>query len=204
MRTLDQIRLKPNERAAIEAAAAILREKLPVAQIILFGSKARGDDDEDSDIDLLLLTEHRLSWDERGGVVELLSPLQLEYDVFFSPVDIAEDDWLHGIYQVMPLRDEVERDGAAAIAQPVPSHREKRAEVDRANKDGDPALPALERATQSQLDRRVGSEPERRVEAGGDRQGVLARGRGRCGQKQEQRQPPQLSRHGPPPLDPNL
>ena len=114
MRTLDQIRLKPNERAAIEAAAAVLREKLPVAQIILFGSKARGDDDEDSDIDLLLLTEHRFSWDERGGVVELLSPLQLEYDVFFCPVDIAEDDWLHGIYQVMPLRDEVERDGVAA------------------------------------------------------------------------------------------
>jgi len=43
-----------------------------------------------------------------------LSPLQLEYDVFFSPVDIAEDDWLHGIYQVMPLRDEVERDGVVA------------------------------------------------------------------------------------------
>jgi predicted nucleotidyltransferase len=114
MRTLDQIRLKPNERAAIEAAAAVLREKLPVAQIILFGSKARGDDDPESDIDLLLLTSHRFNWDERGVVVELLSPLQLKYDVLFGPVDIAEDDWFHGIYQVMPLRDEVERDGAAA------------------------------------------------------------------------------------------
>jgi len=65
MKTLDQIRLEPNERAAIEAAAAVLREKLPVTQVILFGSKARGDDEEESDIDLLLLTTRPLSWDEQ-------------------------------------------------------------------------------------------------------------------------------------------
>ena len=114
MKTLDQIHLEPNERAAIEAAAAVLRDKLPVAQIILFGSKARGDDDEDSDIDLLLLTAHRFSWEERGRAVELLFPLQLDHDVVFGLVDISEDDWFRGVYQVMPLRDEVERDGVAA------------------------------------------------------------------------------------------
>jgi len=114
MKRLDEIALPPNERQAIEAAAALLREKLPVTQVILFGSKARGDDHEDSDIDLLLLTEHRFSWDERCGVVELLSPLQRQYDVLFSSVDISMDDWFRGVYQVMPLRDEVERDGVAA------------------------------------------------------------------------------------------
>jgi len=114
MKCLAEINLKPHERQAIQAAAAVLRENLPVSQVILFGSKARGDDHEDSDIDLLLLTEHRLSWEERCDAVELLSPLQLQYDVFFSPVDIPVDDWFHGVYQVMPLRDEIERDGAAA------------------------------------------------------------------------------------------
>lgn len=114
MKTLDQIRLQPNERAAIEAAVAVLRDKLPVTQIILFGSKARGDDREESDIDLLLLTSRRLSWDEQKQVVPLLSPLQLEYDVFFGTVEIPEDEWYDGIYQVLPLRTEVERDGVAA------------------------------------------------------------------------------------------
>ncbi|MFH1108404.1 MAG: nucleotidyltransferase domain-containing protein [Planctomycetota bacterium] len=114
MRTLDQIRLKPNERAAIEAAAAILREKLPVAQIILFGSKARGDDREDSDIDLLLLATRRLSWEERKQVVHLLYPLELQYEVIFGTLEVSEDDWFQGIYQVLPLRTEVERDGVAA------------------------------------------------------------------------------------------
>ena len=79
MKTLDQIRLEPNERAAIDAAAALLRKHFPVKQIILFGSKARGDDHEESDIDLLLLTARRLSWEEQKQVVPLLSPLQLEF-----------------------------------------------------------------------------------------------------------------------------
>jgi predicted nucleotidyltransferase len=111
---LDQTRLKPNERAAIEAAAAVLREKLPVAQLILFGSKARGDAHDDSDIDLLVLTTRALSWDEQKQVIALLSPVQLEYDVLFGTIEIPEDEWYHGIYQVLPLRTEVERDGVVA------------------------------------------------------------------------------------------
>lgn len=114
MKTLDQIRLKPNERAAIEAAAAVLRKHLPVNQVILFGSKARGDDHDDSDIDLLLLTTHRLTWEEQGRASELLFQLQLDYSVLFGLVLVSEDDWFRGVYQVMPLRDEVERDGVAA------------------------------------------------------------------------------------------
>ena len=114
MKTLDQIRLAPHERAAIEAAAAILRDKLPVAQIILFGSKARGDAHDDSDIDLLSLTTRPLTWDEQKQVVPLLSPVQLEYDVLFGTIEIPEDEWYHGIYQVLPLRTEVERDGVVA------------------------------------------------------------------------------------------
>lgn len=114
MKRLDQINLRPNERAAIEAAAALLRERLPVAQVILFGSKARGDSEPESDIDLLLLTARCLSWQEQKQVVNLLSPIQLEYDVFFGTVEISEDEWYNGIYQVLPLRTEVERDGVAA------------------------------------------------------------------------------------------
>lgn len=114
MKTLDGIHLKPNERAAIQAAAVALRENLPISQIILFGSKARGDDHEDSDIDLLLLMSRPISWEEQKQVVHLLYPLQLEYEVLFGTIQISEDDWYHGVYQVMPLRTEVERDGVAA------------------------------------------------------------------------------------------
>ena len=113
MRRLDQIRLSDTDRRAIQAAAAALREHLPVDQVILYGSKARGDDDDESDIDLLVLTSRPLTPDEDRSVVSLLFPLQLEFDVMLSSVEIPRDEWDHGVYQVMPLRYEVERDGVA-------------------------------------------------------------------------------------------
>lgn len=114
MKTLGEIELHPNERLAIEAAARLLRENLPVSQVILFGSKARGDGDAESDIDLLSLTSRPLDWREEKSVLALLAPIQEEFDVFFGTIEISEQDWYHGIYQVMPLRTEVERDGVIA------------------------------------------------------------------------------------------
>ncbi len=111
MKTLNEIKLSPQERFAIEAAARALRENLPISRVILFGSKARGDSDEESDVDLLLLTRHRLSMDEHRQAIDLLYPIQLEHDVYFGLVDIPLEEWLHGVYQVMPLRHEVDRDG---------------------------------------------------------------------------------------------
>ena len=114
MKRLDQIPLKEHELRAIEAAATFLRERLPVQKVVLFGSKARGEDDPESDIDLLVLTERPLTRDEQRLVIDLLFPLELEYDVGFSTMEIQAAEWEHGVYQVLPIRAEVERDGVAA------------------------------------------------------------------------------------------
>ena len=114
MRVLADIALSARDRAAIERAADVLRERFPVEQIILFGSKARGEDEAESDIDLLVLTRRPLSWPERCQVVESLFPIQLEFDVVFSTLEVAVQEWFEGLYQVLPLRQEVDRDGVAA------------------------------------------------------------------------------------------
>ena len=43
-----------NESEAIEAAIRMLKSEFSVSKVILFGSKARGNHDEHSDIDLLM------------------------------------------------------------------------------------------------------------------------------------------------------
>jgi predicted nucleotidyltransferase len=111
MRMLDHIQLKPNDRAAAKRAAQILRRRFPIEQVILFGSKARGEDDAESDIDLLVLTSQPLSGRERDVVVDSLFDLQLELGVVLSPVIVPFQEWDHGLYQVLALRQEVERDG---------------------------------------------------------------------------------------------
>lgn len=77
-------------------------------------SKARGTDDSESDIDLLLITSVPVSWRERRSITDSLFDLQIEREVVISPLVISRDDWLNGVYQVLPIRREIDRDGAAA------------------------------------------------------------------------------------------
>ncbi len=114
MRTLKDIPLNERDRQAIERAAAILRERFPVERVVLFGSKARGDDDPESDIDLLILTSRPMSHAEQDAMTDALFGLQLELDVAISTLITPTKEWEHGLAQVLPIRHEVDRDGVAA------------------------------------------------------------------------------------------
>jgi predicted nucleotidyltransferase len=114
MTPLDYIPLSDSDRRAIRVAAQVLRAHLPIREVVLLGSKARGRDDPESDIDLLVLMEPALSREEQRLVVHLHCPLELEYDVVFSTLEVSVADWYEGVYQALPLRAEVERDGVAA------------------------------------------------------------------------------------------
>ncbi|HUO85496.1 MAG TPA: nucleotidyltransferase domain-containing protein [Thermoanaerobaculia bacterium] len=82
--------------------------------MVLYGSKARGTDDSESDIDLLLITTVPVSWRERRSITDSLFDLQIEREVVISPLVISRDEWLNGVYQVLPIRREIDRDGVAA------------------------------------------------------------------------------------------
>ena len=62
--------LAVNDRAAVLEAAGVLADHLPVERVVLYGSKARGDDRPDSDIDLLILTARPLTVAEGFQVVD--------------------------------------------------------------------------------------------------------------------------------------
>ena len=113
VKTLDQITLDENDRRAIESAGQILKLRFPVDHVVLFGSKARGKDDEESDIDLLVLTKRRMSWDEESKITRELGTVQRRYSVVLSPVIIPSLEWEDGPYMVLPFHDEVDRDGVA-------------------------------------------------------------------------------------------
>ena len=114
MKTLDEIHLSDRDRRAVEQAAELLRARFPVEQVALYGSKARGQDDPESDIDLLILTGRTLSASEKKRIIEALFELELELDVVISPLMIPREEWDHGLYQVLPIHREIEREGVVA------------------------------------------------------------------------------------------
>ena len=90
MKTLDDLTLRRNEKEAIREATRMLKEKFPVKEVILFDSKARGDSDADSDIDLFLVTKRSIHWKERRAIIHALFDLGMDHDVIFSILDTTE------------------------------------------------------------------------------------------------------------------
>ena len=114
MKTIDDIDLTPGDRQAIEGAASLMRERFPVVRVILFGSKARGSSDLESDIDLLLLTSRPLDWRERDAITDVLFDVELQFDVVISTLVLPTEEWEQGPYLVLPIGDEIRRDGVQA------------------------------------------------------------------------------------------
>ena len=111
MKNLDSLSLAKKDREAIEAAMNLLKRRFPIEGAILFGSKARGDFDEDSDIDLLLITSHPLHWKEERAIVEALFDLGIQYDVIFSPLFTSSEEWDRGIFKEFPVYREIIQEG---------------------------------------------------------------------------------------------
>jgi predicted nucleotidyltransferase len=96
-------------------AITLLKEKLKTAfflkKLILFGSKARGDFDKDSDVDLLVLVGEEKNKETRSKLSDV------QYDVITTIFDaplmsILEnyDDWCDK-NKWIAIRDNVEREG---------------------------------------------------------------------------------------------
>jgi predicted nucleotidyltransferase len=75
----------------------------------LFGSYARGDSEEGSDLDILVvLNTFRFHSSEIGRTADLVSDLSLEYLITVSPMFMRERDWRLG---KKPLLRNVKREG---------------------------------------------------------------------------------------------
>lgn len=58
----------------------------------VFGSKVRGEDWEESDIDILVLVED-LDWREKERIIDLSSDVNLEYDLMISPLVMTPQEF---------------------------------------------------------------------------------------------------------------
>ena len=64
-----------------------------VAEVILYGSRARGDAHEDSDWDILILTENKVDLDKESEFRDHLFDLEIEVEEPFSIFAYSKKEW---------------------------------------------------------------------------------------------------------------
>jgi len=96
-----------------EAVKKIVGQIAPKSEVILFGSRARGDHNRDSDWDfLILLHTNSISKQEKIDIQERLYELELELGAVISAIIHTKNEWENRA--VTPIYQIIKREGQAA------------------------------------------------------------------------------------------
>lgn len=103
-------RLSKNEQDALLELKKHLLDKYILVEIKLFGSKARGDADRESDIDVLIVLKEANSTVE-DEIFDICFEIDLKYDVVLSAVIYSEAEFNGKLNRATPFYKSVEREG---------------------------------------------------------------------------------------------
>jgi predicted nucleotidyltransferase len=114
MRHLEDVdTLTEDEKRMLREVKAAVLLHAPGAEVVLYGSAARGERGPESDYDVLVLVDRRLSSREEDPVRAAIYRVGLEHDALVSVMFYAESEWDSTLVSASPYRRNVEREGVA-------------------------------------------------------------------------------------------
>jgi predicted nucleotidyltransferase len=106
---LDKINLNYNELQGLNRAITDLTCRYPfIEQVILYGSKARGDSIEESDIDILIVTEYPIPRETKYLISDIIYNHELKHDIIISAILVPQADYRN---KMTPFLLDVRREG---------------------------------------------------------------------------------------------
>jgi predicted nucleotidyltransferase len=99
------------ERKILERFKSLLLKKLSVHKIVLFGSRARGDSAEYSDMDVLVVLNKIKSKADRDYVSECAWEAGFEHGIVIVPVVYTRDEWENSPERSSLLAIAIEKEG---------------------------------------------------------------------------------------------
>ncbi len=102
--------LTQNELSAITALKKEIAQHYALQWIKLIGSKARGDSDSESDLDVVIVLKD-LTWPLEKSIYELCYALSVQYDVLISPVLFSSREISDRFIQITPFYKAVQQEG---------------------------------------------------------------------------------------------
>ena len=99
------------ETTIIREFKALLSERLGRYSLVLFGSRARGDADEQSDMDLLVIIEQPEDYEILTFVYDCAYEAGLEHGILLNTVVVSRERWENSPERSSLLAEAVRRDG---------------------------------------------------------------------------------------------
>jgi predicted nucleotidyltransferase len=99
-----------SEKQILETFAHLARKKVSLHSVVLFGSRARGDADPDSDMDVLVIVDDLTEKDE-DYISECAWEAGFESGIVVVPVVFSRLEWENGPERYSLLAEAVESDG---------------------------------------------------------------------------------------------
>ncbi len=84
------------ERAVLDSFKALVTQRLRLHQMILFGSRARGDADPESDMDVLVVLDEPADLALRKFVSDCAWRAGFDEGIVVAPVVFGRDEWHNG------------------------------------------------------------------------------------------------------------
>jgi len=98
------------EKTALEELKRVLQERYGVRSVMVYGSKARGDDSPDSDIDVMIVLDDHTP-EAEAAIDELVYDINLAHDCLISVVIFGSQELEEGPLGESPLYKRVLAEG---------------------------------------------------------------------------------------------
>ena len=102
--------MKTDKSIVLSKIKTLVKEIDPHADVILYGSRARGDEHPDSDWDILILVNAKTDLDHERIFRHRLYEIELETDEAFSISVYNKNEW-RSKYWMTPLFQNIAREG---------------------------------------------------------------------------------------------
>jgi len=111
MKTIEALNKGTADVDLLRRCKQAIQKVTPEAEVILYGSRARGDAQEDSDYDLMVVIDGPVDMALKKKIIDYVYPLELESGAVLTLIVYNKQQWNLPPYRAMPLHKNVDRDG---------------------------------------------------------------------------------------------
>jgi predicted nucleotidyltransferase len=111
MISIDSWKGRAADLELLQRCKRAIREVVPDADVILYGSRARGDAHDYSDYDILIIVNGPVDMRLKEKILDYVYPLELETGAVLTLFTYSKQKWDSRLYRAMPFHKNIDREG---------------------------------------------------------------------------------------------